>query len=209
MNLGGDRLVKVKICGLKREEDILYVNELKPDYVGFVFAQSKRQVDKYRAKELIKDLDKNIKKVGVFLNAPAKEVKEISEYCNLDIIQLHGDEDPIYCKSFSKEVWKGFRIKDKDSLKELVNYNTYGFLLDTFKKGAYGGTGEIFNWDIVSDISKDKFVILAGGLNPENIQQAIKAVKPTVVDVSSGVEITGLKDYKKIRKFIENVREIG
>jgi phosphoribosylanthranilate isomerase len=201
-------VVKVKICGLKREEDILYVNKLKPDYVGFVFAKSKRQVDKYRAKELIKNLDKGIKKVGVFLNAPANEVMQIAEYCGLDVLQFHGDEDPMYCSSFNKEVWKGFRIRDRDSLSELESYDTDGFLLDTFKKGIYGGTGEVFNWDIVADISKNRFVILAGGLHWENVKAAIKTVDPMVVDVSSGVETDGYKDFEKIKKFIGNVREI-
>jgi phosphoribosylanthranilate isomerase len=206
MSLGGDRLTKVKICGLKREEDILYVNELQPDYVGFVFTKSTRQIDKYKAKELIDILDKNIKKVGVFLNNSFEEVNEIAKYCDLDILQFHGDESPIYCNQFNYEIWKAFRIRDQTSLKELEAYTVNGFLLDAFVKEQYGGTGKIFNWDIVSDINKDKFVILAGGIKSENIKKAIKIVKPHVVDLSSGIEVNGVKNFEKIKKIIEIVR---
>ncbi len=201
-------LTKVKICGLRRREDILYVNELKPDYVGFVFAKSKRQIDKYRTKELIDGLDKSIKTVGVFLNNTADAVKEISKFCNLDIIQFHGDESPEYCGLFNREVWKAFRVKDEDSLKALDKYKTYGYLLDTYVKGAYGGTGEIFNWNLASKTRAERFIILAGGLNYGNVDEAINLVKPSVVDVSSGVEIDGYKDFNRMKKFIERVRKI-
>ena len=199
-------MTKVKICGLKRREDILAVNKLRPDYVGFVFAKSKRQIDKYAAKELIYNLDKSIKTVGVFLNHPHETVKEINEYCGLDIIQLHGDESQQYCGLFRKDVWKAFRIKDKNSLRNLDSYNTHGYLLDTYVKGEYGGTGEVFNWDIASKASQERFIILAGGLSNENIEEAIRTANPTVVDVSSGVETDGYKDYYKMKKFIEKVR---
>lgn len=201
-------LTKVKICGLRRREDILYVNELKPDYVGFVFAKSKRQIDKYRAKELIDGLDKSIKTAGVFLNNTADAVKEISKFCSLDIIQLHGDESPEYCGLFNREVWKAFRVKDEGSLKVLDKYKTYGYLLDTYVKGAYGGTGEIFNWNLASKTRSERFIILAGGLNYGNVNEAINLVKPSVVDVSSGVEIDGYKDFNRMKKFIERVRKI-
>ncbi|QZY53650.1 phosphoribosylanthranilate isomerase [Crassaminicella profunda] len=199
-------MTKIKICGLKREEDIVYANKLKPDYVGFVFAKSSRQIDKYRAKELIMGLDKSIKKVGVFLNHSIDEVKKIAKFCELDILQFHGDEDPLYCNSFENKVWKAFRIKDENSLKELEKYNVDGFLVDTYTKGTYGGTGKVFNWEIVSDMSKNKFVILAGGLNPKNAKEAIEAVNPQVLDVSSGVEVDHVKNFEKMKKIIRNVR---
>lgn len=195
----------MKICGLKNEEDIIYAKKLKPDYVGFVFVKSSRQIDKYRAKELIMGLDRSIKKVGVFLNTPANEVNEIAKYCNLDILQFHGDEEPVYCNSFEHEIWKAFRVKDTNSLKELERYHVDSVLLDTFTKGQYGGTGETFHWDIVTNISKSQFIILAGGLTTENVKKAIQTVEPMVVDVSSGVEVNGVKDFEKMKKFIENV----
>ncbi|WP_432407412.1 phosphoribosylanthranilate isomerase [Wukongibacter sp. M2B1] len=201
-------MTKVKVCGLKRKEDIFYANELKPDYVGFVFAKSKRQIDMYKAKKLIDYLDSSIKTVGVFLNTPIYKVKEISSFCNLDILQLHGDETPEYCSVFDKELWKAFRVKNRDSLKELDQYYTNGYLLDTYVKGTYGGTGEAFNWDLASEVSKKKFIILAGGLLEDNIDMAIDSVKPNIVDVSSGVETNGFKDFSKMKKFIERVRKI-
>lgn len=199
-------MTKVKICGLKREEDILYVNKLKPDYVGFVFAESTRKVDKLRAKELIKGLDRGIKKVGVFLNESMEQVNEIADYCGLDVLQFHGDEEPKYCNSFQYEIWKAFRIKDIHSLNEVKRYNVDGFLLDTFIKGQYGGTGKTFHWEMVSNISKSKNIILAGGLTPENVTTAINIIHPMVVDVSGGVEIEGHKDFHKMKNFIESVR---
>lgn len=199
-------MTKIKICGLKREKDISYANTLKIEFAGFVFAESKRQVDKYLAKELIKKLDKNIEKVGVFLNMPADEVKIIAEYCNLDILQFHGSETKEYCNSFAKyKIWKSFGIKDKNSLKKLEGYNTDGFLLDTYVKGQYGGTGETFNWDIVSNINY-KNIILAGGLTNQNVRKAVQIVKPMIIDVSSGVEVDGYKNFIKMKKFVEEVR---
>lgn len=200
-------MTKVKICGLKREEDIYFANMLKPDYVGFVFAESRRRVDKDRARELSGKLDKKIKKVGVFLNESADEVKRIAEYCGLDVLQFHGEESPGYCRLFRQEVWKAFRIKNKESLKELEEYEVDGYLLDTFVWGQYGGTGKSFNWDIAVGLSRSRFVILSGGLTPENVKKALETVRPQVADVSSGVETAGLKDPEKMRKFMAKVRE--
>ncbi|PAB59497.1 phosphoribosylanthranilate isomerase [Anaeromicrobium sediminis] len=199
-------MTKVKICGLKNEEDIIYANKLKPDYVGFVFVNSTRQVNKYRSKELIDGLDESIKKVGVFLNTPSNEVNEIAKYCNLDILQFHGDESSDYCDSFHYEVWKSFRVKDINSLNEVDKYQVKGILLDTFTKGQYGGSGKTFDWNLATNMRKSQFVILAGGLTTENVKKAIERVKPMVVDVSSGVEVNGVKDFEKMKKFIENVR---
>lgn len=199
-------MTKVKICGLKRQEDIEFANRVKPDYVGFVFAKSSRQVDQHRAKKLIMALDPSIKKVGVFLNAPREEVIKIATHCQLDILQLHGDEDPTYCKGFDFPIWKAFRVKNKESLKELVNYKVDGVLLDTYVKGQYGGTGQTFNWGLVPAISNARFTILAGGLTTTNIVEAIVTANPTVVDVSGGVESNGVKDYEKMKVLIEKVR---
>ncbi len=202
-------MTKVKICGLKCENDIDYVNELMPDYVGFVFAKSKRQVDKFKAKQLIEKLDKKIKKVGVFLNRPLSELNEIAEFCELDIVQLHGDEPAEYCNQVNHNVWKAFRIKTAEDMKHIHQYDIKGCLLDTYVKDAYGGTGEVFNWDVASHISKENFVILAGGLKEDNIEKAIQTVRPQVVDVSSGVETDGYKDFEKMKRFIERVRKLN
>ncbi|MCK9267479.1 MAG: phosphoribosylanthranilate isomerase [Alkaliphilus sp.] len=199
--------MEIKICGLRREEDIDYVNKLKPDYVGFVFAKSKRQVTPYKAKKLIEELDKSIKKVGVFVNQNKEHIKQIAKICNLDVLQFHGDEKPGDIVGFEQKVWKSFSIKDKSSFKYMKYYDVNGYLLDTFIEGKKGGTGKVFDWDLISCLNKDGFIILAGGLNSENIDVAIKKVRPQVVDISSGVEVDGHKDFNKMKRIIEKARD--
>ena len=135
-------LTKIKICGLKRKEDIQYVNQLLPEYVGFVFGKSSRQVQFDRARELIENLDKGIEKVGVFLNMDKAVVTDIAAGCGLDILQFHGDETPDYCMDFSQKVWKAFQIQDKTSFERLDRYSVDGYLLDTYTVGQYGGSGK-------------------------------------------------------------------
>ncbi len=145
--------------------------------------------------------------IGVFANENYKKVKDIADYCKLDVLQLHGSEDLGYCRSLSQyKIWKAFRIRNKESINQINYYNVNGILLDTFSKSKYGGTGNVFDWNIVSKLSQRYFTILAGGLNPNNVLCAINIVNPNVVDVSSGVEIDEIKDFEKIKKFIENVR---
>lgn len=218
-------MTKVKICGLTRKEDIEYVNELLPDYVGFVFAKSKRQVSLDKAKELINLLDKNIQTVGVFQDEDVDKVKETAEYLKLDIIQLHGMENSDYVKKlYLFKVWKSMSIDATDSLEcedlskrikshqedldKLSAYEIEALLVDSSVKGTKGGTGISFNWDILNDLVLNKKLILAGGLNCENIQKAIEKVNPYAVDVSSGVEENGIKSYNKIRSLIEKVRKM-
>ncbi|ASW44300.1 MAG: phosphoribosylanthranilate isomerase [Clostridiales bacterium] len=200
-------MVKIKICGLKRALDIEYVNELKPDYIGFVFADSKRRVSEDIALELTKNLRKDIKTVGVFVNEDINRVKEISEKVKLDILQFHGDEDMTYINSFTGyQVWKSFSIRGEGDLENLSKYTKVSFLLDSKIEGIRGGSGRTFNWNILKDFNLQNKIILAGGLSIENITEAIKVVRPFAVDVSSGVESQGVKDYKKIKDFIGKVR---
>lgn len=199
-------MVEIKICGLRRYEDIDYVNKLRPEYIGFVFAKSKRQIDLYMVRRLVDRLNKDIKKVGVFLNHSLEEVKEIEKLCHLDVLQFHGDESSSYCSCFENEVWKSFLIRDENSLELLEKYRVDKYLLDTWIEGEAGGTGKRFNWELATEIGKTKSIVLAGGLCSENIRNAIGIVRPAVVDVSSGVEIEGHKDYGKIKDFIERVR---
>lgn len=198
--------VKIKICGLKREEDIEAVNNYLPDYAGFVFAEkSKRNVTKEQAKSLIEKLDKRIKPVGVFVNSDINEVNEIAEYCNLEVIQLHGDETPEMCRSIKRKVWRALSVNDKTIDLEMEKYKNSceAFVLDNGK----GGTGEKFDWTIVTQLSTKYTIFLAGGLYPENVKHALEIVRPHGVDVSSGVETEGVKDVNKIRRFIENARK--
>ncbi|MCL6557692.1 MAG: phosphoribosylanthranilate isomerase, partial [Firmicutes bacterium] len=176
-------MVKVKICGLRRQEDIDYVNKLKVDYAGFVFAPGKRRVSLKEAEQLISILDGRIRRVGVFANEQRDIILEACELLGLDVIQLHGDEPPESVKSYGKvTVWKAIRVKDADSLKAAEDYEVDGILLDSSVKGLYGGTGLRFDLDLLEGVRLRQPVILAGGLDAANVREAILKAKPYAVD---------------------------
>ncbi len=197
---------KVKICGLTRLQDIEYVNLYCPDYVGFVFAESRRKVTPEKVCELVQDLSPSIKTVGVFVNEKAERVNEISELCQLDVVQLHGDESPHYCTFIKRPIWKAVRVKDAKSFELVKGYPTEGILMDTYSTSEYGGTGRAFDWQLAKHYETEHKIVLAGGLNSENVMEAIQAIHPYCVDVSSGIETNGQKDPLKIKDFIEMVR---
>jgi phosphoribosylanthranilate isomerase len=165
-------MVKIKICGLTRMEDIHLVNRYRPDYVGFVFADSKRKVTPNIAKEMIGLLSPSIKKVGVFVNEHIERVKEIIDMCQLDIVQLHGDETPYYCTLMGQPVWKAIRVQNLKSLEMMKEYPVEAILLDTYSKGQYGGVGKTFDWNLVKQAGKKQKLVLAGGLNAQNVATA-------------------------------------
>ncbi|WP_105615612.1 phosphoribosylanthranilate isomerase [Vallitalea okinawensis] len=198
---------KIKICGVTRLEDVLMINKYPVDYIGFIFAESKRRLTMRQAQLLTKKVRKGIKKVGVFVNAPKEDIELIADVCSLDIIQLHGVEDPSFCADLRREVWKTFSIKDKRSFERIESYkDVEGILLDTYVKGKRGGSGQSFDWYMAKDIYRNHFTVLAGGLNSKNVNEAINIVNPHVVDVSSSVEIDGSKNEGKIRDFIRKVK---
>lgn len=202
-------MTKVKICGLSRREDIAYVNECQPDFIGFVFYEkSKRAVTLEKALELKGLLDRSIKTVGVFVNAASAFVAELAALGAIDLIQLHGDEDADYCKKLrlltDAPLIKAVRVRSKESLAGLEKYPVDYFLFDTYKAGVYGGTGQRFEVELGQDIPKPFFI--AGGLDADNVAAVIKKNKPFAVDVSGGVETDGRKDPKKISAFIASVR---
>ena len=199
---------KVKICGITRIEDVKTLNKYLPDYVGFVFAPSRRRIESEKAAELISELDARIKKVGVFLNHSQRDVEDIAYKCSLDVLQFHGDETAQYCASFEQKVWKAIGIKNAQSLKRIEHFQVDGILLDSIVDGKSGGTGQPFDWQMVSCLPENVKVILAGGLNSRNILEAIEKVKPYCVDISSGVETDGVKDTKKIKEFVELVKGV-
>ncbi|NLM35933.1 MAG: phosphoribosylanthranilate isomerase [Clostridiales bacterium] len=200
-------MVKIKICGLTRPLDIEYVNKLKPDYIGFVFANSKRRVSAEQALEFSKNLSKDIKTVGVFVNEDIKTVREIAEKVKLNILQFHGDEDMNYINEFKDyQVWKAIALKNEEDLLQLDKYRKVRFLLDSKIEGLRGGSGKAFDWNILKNYNMEGQIVLAGGLSPENVIEALNLVRPFAVDVSSGVESEGVKDYKKIKEFIGKVR---
>lgn len=200
---------RIKICGLKRECDIDYVNEFLPDYIGFIFANTKRYVAPELAKTLKLRLDSRIKAVGVFVNEDINSVCAIANGGAIDLIQLHGDEDEEYIKTVSlrtgKQIIKAVRVKSGRQVLEAEKLPCDYLLFDTYRKDRYGGIGESFNWELIpKTLSKPFF--LAGGLNGDNILQADKTVKPYCLDISTGVEENGLKSREKIEKIMRLIR---
>lgn len=203
---------KIKICGLSREIDIQYVNDLLPEYVGFVFAKSKRQVTPEQVKFLREKLNPEIQIVGVFVNESVENILSIAAYCALDIIQLHGDEtqeDIDFLREKDLKVWRALRIRDKADIQRAQVIDADRLLLDTYVSGEYGGSGQQFDLSLLETVSPQwiaEKVILAGGLNSGNIAEILNNVQPYAVDVSSGVESNGYKDIEKIQAFCEAVR---
>jgi phosphoribosylanthranilate isomerase len=202
---------KIKICGITNKDDALAAAELGADLLGFIFSeQSPRQIKVKEAAKIIKLLPQKISTVGLFVNQEKLIVKLISEKCDFDYLQFHGNESPDYCESMRRnaKIIKAFRVKDEDSLKNLADYDVEMYLLDAYSKGKVGGSGNIFNWDLARKTKKfGKPIILAGGLRPENVAEAIKKVRPYAVDVSSGTEESpGKKNRHLMKRFIEQVR---
>lgn len=199
-------MLKIKICGITNLSDALLACKLGSHFLGFIFyPRSPRYISPEEAKKIIQRIPKSIKKVGVFVNEKLSVVKKISKKLNLDFLQFHGNETPSYILKFKDyKIIKAFRIKDEKSLKIIPKYDVDFYLLDTYVKRKIGGTGEVFNWDLVSQVKKfGKPIILSGGLNSQNIIRAIRKTTPYAVDVSSGVEkIPGKKDSKLVAEFI-------
>ncbi|MDY6856912.1 MAG: phosphoribosylanthranilate isomerase [Thermodesulfobacteriota bacterium] len=204
-------MTKIKICGITNSEDASWAVDLGADALGFVFyKESPRYVSKEVARDIICNLPPFVSSVGVFVNEHEERINEISEFCSLDLIQLHGNEAPDFCDKFNKRLIKALKIKDGVNLEFISLYNVSAILLDTYYKELYGGGGKTFNWQLASQAKGyAKSVILAGGLNPDNIVNAIQIVKPYGVDVSSGVEHEpGKKSYGRLKKFITIAKEL-
>ena len=201
-------MVRVKICGITSMEDALQAVQAGADALGFVFYEkSPRYLPPERAESIIGVLPPFVQVVGLFVNADAGFVNDTADRCLLDLVQLHGDEPPDYCELIRRRVIKAFRVKDITSLDPVRNYSIAGILLDAFSPKAYGGTGLTFNWEVAQEAGQYGPVILAGGLTPENVCQAVERVNPYGVDVSSGVETApGRKDPEKVREFIRQAK---
>ena len=202
-----DPQVKVKICGMTQLKDALFAVDQGATAVGFIFYnKSPRSVTKKAAREIIAKLPPFVDTVGVFVNETAERVNKVADYCGLDLVQLHGEESPAFCRKINRRVIKAFRIKDLQSFKKLEKYSVSGFLLDTFSENLHGGTGKVFDWNLAHRAKKMGPIILAGGLTSRNICQAIRQVRPYGVDVCSGVEKEpGIKDPEKVRAFLKNI----
>ena len=203
-------MVKVKICGLRRAEDIAMVNEFHPDFVGFVFADSKRKVDSKTAKLLRKELRRDIPAVGVFVNEDVEIIRSLCRQEIIQMVQLHGDEDEEYMKELKNQlpeipVIKAVRVRSKEQILETEKTECDYLLLDTYVKDMYGGSGKTFDKGMIPDLKKPYF--LAVGLDASNVIDNIRVCHPYAVDVSSAMEIDGWKDAGKIKEFLERIRE--
>ena len=192
--------------------DALLAADLGADALGFIFhPQSPRYVAPDAARAIIAQLPPFVLSVGVFVDEEAQVVRDLAARVGLDWLQLHGSEPPDYCRSLGRRVIKGFRIKDEASLAELAPYQgaCQAFLLDTYKKGRIGGTGEAFDWHLAREARPYGPIILAGGLTPANVGRAVDVAQPQAVDVASGVEAApGKKDPEKLKAFFASLGEI-
>ena len=218
---------KVKMCGISKVETIPAVVEAKPDYMGFVFAPSKRQVTVDQAKILVEELhrgyakkygsdtehDKNgtIKTVGVFVNETVENLVTIANEANLDAVQLHGDEDEAFIQSLKErtnvEVWKAVQIRSVADVEKWIDSSADMLLFDAYHKDERGGTGEVFDWSSLDAFERP--FMLAGGIDSTNVARAIRTVRPYGIDISSGIETNGVKDDEKIKAFTKIVNSIG
>ena len=200
--------LKVKICGMTNLKDVKVAVDGGVDAVGFIFyKKSPRSVTMQAVRKIVLELPPFVDSVGVFVNETAEQINKIADRCNLDRVQLHGNESPTFCKKIRRRVIKAIRVKDIQSLKKLSDYPVSSFLLDTFSEDQYGGTGRVFDWNLAYPAKKYGPIILAGGLTPNNVRQAIQRIQPYGVDVCSGVESQpGIKDHKKMQIFLKNVK---
>lgn len=201
-------MIKVKICGLRRPEDIEAANAAKPDYVGFIFVpETKRYVKPDLAASFRRDLAADIQTVGVFVNAPIEEIVAICQAGTIDLVQLHGEEDQAYIAHLKGQVDQHI-IKSVAVGDELVvDPNQADYLLFDSLSPSRGGSGKVFDWQMVSAYQEKPF-FLAGGLGIGNIEEALKVVRPYAVDASSSLETDGVKDPVKMQKFVAKIREV-
>jgi phosphoribosylanthranilate isomerase len=199
--------MQIKICGITNRYDGLFAIEYGADYLGFIFYdKSPRYIDPELLKEWIGELH-GIKKVGVFVNNPIDDIITIVKICDLDVVQLHGEEsdaDIYKLKEFGVEVWRAFGLRFSEDVQRAAVCKADKVLVDSITEKEYGGTGKVSNWELASKLAGKRDVVLAGGLNPDNVVEAIKEVKPFCIDVSSGVELKpGKKDLTKLEKFLK------
>ena len=201
--------IKLKLCGMRRREDIDYVNEYRPDYVGFILSEGfRRSVGVKTFLELTGRLDSGIGRVGVFVNEP---LENVLKYCGegLDAIQLHGDEDGMYIAELRKsipescEIWKAIRVRSAGDIERWNGSNADKLLLDAFSENSYGGTGKTADWSCIAAAKKEKPFFAAGGINAGNFIEAARTLMPYGIDLSGGIETDGVKDKGKIAEIIK------
>ena len=201
---------KIKICGLRTLEDIAVINEVQPDYVGFVFAESKRKISKNTARVLKEGLSQKILSVGVFVQEPIQNIVSLCNQGIIDLVQHHGEESFDYITELRSRINQPIiyarRLRTREEAYLYDEYPVDYLLFDTYVQGVYGGSGRLINYRQIPKMNKP--IILAGGLNAENVEEVLSTIHPYCVDVSSGVETDGNKDGVKILEFIQKVRNL-
>ena len=202
-------MVKIKICGITNIDDAMASVDLGADALGFNFyKKSPRYIEPEKAAEIIAQLPPFIVPVAVFVNEREEKIREALTASCIHGVQFHGDETPEFCQRFGNHVIKAFQVKDKESLKHMSHYRVSAYLLDSYREDLRGGTGETFDWHLAVVAKTFGKIILAGGLTPENVSEAVKLVQPYAVDVAGGVEKEkGIKDPVKLKKFVIEVRK--
>ena len=203
--------VKLKICGLTNAADVQAAIDAGADFLGFIlYPMSPRFVSPAKARELIKKIPRKIRKVGVFVNSPPNQIIELMEFCGFDIAQLHGEESAADALEIGSErVWKAMALNTADDIKHAAAFPAAAILADSIGPVQRGGTGKKCDWRLAAEAAKQLKLILAGGINPENVVEAVKAVKPFAVDVCSGVEASrGIKDHRKILELAAKLNSI-
>ena len=203
-------MTQIKICGIAKLEDALAVAEEGVEALGFIFyPHSPRYISPMEARKIIRKIPSCVSTIGVFVNSSVDIIKEISQFCEIRFIQLHGNETPEYCQEFSPhKLIKTVSLNSEEDLEKLSLYSCRAFLADTRTDTLYGGTGKQGNWNLAEKASQKYPLILSGGLSPNNIDLALKTVSPMAVDINSGVEICpGIKDNFKIREIVQKVQE--
>ena len=203
-------MVKIKVCGITNKKDAQIAVSLGAWALGFVFyKESPRYISPEKARKIIESLPAFITPVGVFVNEREEVVERAADICGFQTIQLHGDEDPEFCRKLQNyNVIKAFRVGSDFNFKITARYQANTILFDTYQKNVYGGTGKVFNWSKIARKKVSKPIILSGGLNSSNVAKAIKLIKPYAIDVSSGVEKSpGKKDERLLKKFFNVVKK--
>ena len=208
-------MIKIKICGITNAEDARIAVAAGADALGFVmYRKSPRHVEPSVVRDVVAELPPFVLAVGVFVNEDLAVTRNLMDECGFALAQLHGDESASYCADLGRPVLKALRLKDREGLLALAEMrgrgNLRGILLDAYVPDGYGGTGRLADWSLAQEVSRVTPIVLAGGLTPSNVAEAIQVVRPYGVDVSSGVEERpGKKDVDKVRAFIKSVRLVS
>jgi phosphoribosylanthranilate isomerase len=204
-------VVQVKICGINRMTDAEKAVELGADALGFVFAKSPRQITPQKVRDITRRISPFVITVGVFVNKQPAKIREIIDFCGLDLVQLHGNESVTVCSELAPRVIKAFRVQGEESLLQIADFKNHvrAILLDAYQEGLNGGTGKTFDWRLALKAKKTSIpLVLSGGLGFDNIEEALERVNPFAIDISSGIEKRpGIKDHGRMRILMDKIKD--